>query len=892
MTLAPGTRLGSYEVLGALGAGGMGEVYRARDSRLGRTVALKVLPERFFEDEEKRARFEREARLLAAVNHPGIAAIYSFEEIRDSSVSPARHLLTMELVEGVPLSKRMKAGKIPMVEALSIGRDIAAALEAAHAKGIVHRDLKPGNVMISSDGRVKLLDFGLAKAFEKEPASPDFSHSSTVTAAGTEAGVILGTAAYMSPEQACGQRVDARTDVWAFGVVLWELLTGRRLFRGESTSDTLAAVLTEPVNFKALPLSTPRDVRDLLVRCLEREPEKRLMDVGETRRALERAAAGGVRVHVPIGTLAVSVIVLLALAVGGLFFARRRTGVPAAVRAAQVRKPTRIVVLPFENLGAPQDAYFAAGMTEEIISRLANLHGLAVISRTTAIGYDRKGKTIPEIGADLGVDFVLEGTVRCERAAGRESRVRITPQLIQVADDTHVWADRYDRVMADIFAIQSEVAENVVRAMGLKLVPREKTALKTVSTNDMEAYDLYLRGLEMANRGRTQPNVEGALRMFQAAVDRDPRFLQALAQLVKTHLAIYFLYYDRSRERVDRAKDLVDRLAALGPDLAETHIARGYYNYFGLLDYPRALEEFKAALALQPSSSDAHQGIAFILRRQGQWEEAAEEMIKWLELDPRSPATLSQYGQTCVFLRRYAEADRVFALSASFNPQFGALWGMRGWVQVLWRGDAEKAQSLLSEAGAVPGLQDELNFVAYSYYQVGLVQRDFRGVIRRLDAEKREALSNQFYFFPIDLLRGQAQALSGQRDLAARSFKAARHRLEELISKESDDSRYPSALGIACAGLGLREEALRAANRGVELMPTTKDAWRALWRMEDLALVHAMLGQQSEAIERLDFLLSRTGEISAHVLRLDPRWDPLRKNPKFEALLAKYEPKS
>src|ERR1022692_1854845 len=454
MSLSPGARLGPYEILAPLGAGGMGEVWRATDTRLGREVAVKVLPEEFFEGEQARQRFEREAKLLASLNHPNIAAVYSFEE------SGGRHLLVMELVEGESLSKRMKAGAILMGEALAIARDIAAALEAAHAKAIVHRDLKPGNVMISSEGRVKLLDFGLAKAFERKLATPDFSHSPTVTAAGTEAGVILGTAAYMSPEQARGQRVDARTDIWAFGVVLYEMLTGRRLFQGQSTPDTLAAVLRESVDFKKLPLATPRDVRALLVRCLERDPEERLADIGEARRALERATLGGVGTRVPVGVLAFAAIVVLALAGGGLLLSRHRMGAPVSVRVGQTGKPARIVVLPFENLGAPQDAYLAAGMTEEISSRLANLQGLAVISRTTAVGYDRKGKTIKQIGADLGVDFVLEGTVLSDRSAAGGGRMRIAPQLIQVADDTHLWADRYDRVLADIFTVQSEVAEN------------------------------------------------------------------------------------------------------------------------------------------------------------------------------------------------------------------------------------------------------------------------------------------------------------------------------------------------------------------------------------------------------------------------------------------------
>ena len=288
MTLAAGTKLGPYEIVSPLGAGGMGEVYRARDPRLARDVAIKVLPEEFFEGEERRQRFEREARLLAALNHPGIAAVYSFEEIS------GRHLLVMELVEGEGLDEKVASGPLPLEESLSCARQIAEALEAAHEKGIVHRDLKPANVMVTPDGRVKLLDFGLAKIFEGDAgpgSAPSATRSPTLTARGTAAGMILGTAAYMSPEQARGKPVDKRTDVWAFGAVLYEMLTGKRAFEGETVSDTLAAVLMKEPDWAALPEQTPAGVRRVLRKCLQRDSKVRLRDIGDARLDLEEATA-------------------------------------------------------------------------------------------------------------------------------------------------------------------------------------------------------------------------------------------------------------------------------------------------------------------------------------------------------------------------------------------------------------------------------------------------------------------------------------------------------------------------------------------------------------------------------------------------------------------------
>ncbi|HQQ76476.1 MAG TPA: serine/threonine-protein kinase, partial [Thermoanaerobaculia bacterium] len=297
MTLEPGTRLGPYEVSSPLGAGGMGEVYRARDPRLARDVAIKVLPEEFFEGEERRVRFEREARTLASLNHPGIAAIYSFEEIPSSSSSSSatRHILVMELVDGEDLAQRLGRGAIPVDEALAIARQIAEGLEAAHEKGIVHRDLKPANVKLTRDGVVKILDFGLAKAFEGDAASssssPSVTQSPTMSRPLTEAGMILGTAAYMSPEQARGRPVDKRTDIWSFGVVLHEMLTGKRLFAGETVSDTLAAVLRQDLDLAALPAETPDRVRRLLARCLVRDPKLRLRDIGDARLELDAGGA-------------------------------------------------------------------------------------------------------------------------------------------------------------------------------------------------------------------------------------------------------------------------------------------------------------------------------------------------------------------------------------------------------------------------------------------------------------------------------------------------------------------------------------------------------------------------------------------------------------------------
>ena len=884
--LRPGTHLGPYEVVSPIGAGGMGEVYKARDTRLGRDVAIKVLPAEFAGDPDRLRRFEQEAQAVAALNHPNIVSLYDIGTYEGSPY------LVSELLEGESLRQRLTVAPLPPPKAMELAVQIAQGLAAAHEKGIIHRDLKPENLFITRDGQAKILDFGVAKLLPKrEPA--ERSVAPTVLE-GTDPGIVMGTAGYMSPEQVRGLPVDHRSDIFSFGCVLYEMVTGRRAFAGATAADTMAAILTqEPPGPSGIHQAVPLPLSRVIAHCLEKQPEERsqsardlafelraiLADTGPAKPATITTSTRRRR-FVELALAGVAV-----LAVAGVLVLKLKPEGPGA-RATRLLK---IVVLPFENLGAPEDAYFAAGMTEEITSRLANVQGLGVISRTSAVQYDRRGKTVKQIGSDLGVDFVLEGSVRWERSPGHESRVRITPQLIRVADDTHVWADRYERVIADVFAIQSEVAENAVKAMGVTLLPRERTALKTVSTNDLEAYDLYLRGQELARGGEDRRYVEGALQMYQAAVDRDPRFAQALAGLAGSRLLMYWLYIDRSQERLAKGKEAAERAVELRPDLAETHTALGFYFYWALLDYPRALSEFSAALAIQPNNSDALFGIGCVLRRQGHWADSAQQLSKALELDPKNAAFLTNFAESCMLARRYADADRSLGLAIALSPQSAQPYELKAWLQVQWRGDLDKAQAVLDEAKRVAGLRDDDGFLAWSALETALARRDYPAASRQLESETRHAFDNLNSYLPIPLVRGQAQALAGQQDLARRSFDAARLELEYKVKQEPDDSRLHSALGLAYAGLGRRVEAVREAKLGHALMPVSKDAYRALYRLGDLALVYTMVGQTSEAIAQLDDLLARSGGFTANVLRLDPRWDPLRLDPRFQALLTKYE---
>ena len=884
-----GARLGPYEIVAPIGAGGMGEVYCARDTRLGRDVAIKVLPGEFAADPERLRRFEQEARAVAALSHPNVLAVY------DVGTHEGIPYLVTELLEGESLRDRLRAGALTVRKAVETAVQIAQGLAAAHEKGIIHRDLKPGNVFITRDGHVKILDFGIAKL--APPRAPEERARATTVMEATNEGTVLGTVGYMSPEQVRGQSVDHRTDIFSFGCVLYEMLSGRSPFRRDTAAETMTAILhDEPPGLAGTVRNIAPAIEGIVTRCLEKRPEDRFQSardlahdlsatMPDTSPARPGLVVASTRKWRLVGLALAGVAVLAGV---GVLVLKLKPAGPSA-RAAG---PPKIVVLPFENLGSQEDAYFAAGMTEEITSRLANVQGLGVISRTSAVEYSRKGKTVRQIGSDLGVDYVLEGSIRWDHGTGRESRVRITPQLIRVADDTHVWADRYERVIADIFAIQSEVAENAVKAMGVTLLPRERTALKDVSTSDMEAYDLYLRGQELYNGGEDRRHVEGALQMLQAAVDRDPRFAQALAWLAQSHLEMYGLNFDGSQARLIKAKEAAERAVELRPDLAETHAGLGWYFYKGLFDYARALSEFSAALKIQPNSSDTLFGIGAVLRRQGRWAEAADTMSKALELDPKNARLLLEFGGSCVLAHRYADADHAFERAIAMSPQWAEPYGHKAWLQVQWHGDVAKAQSVLDDAERVAGLKDDQGYVARSALQVALARRDYQGALRQLQAKTvRTLIDSHFRYLPIPLLRGEVQMVASQHDLARQSFEAARVELEQKVTQDPDGHRLHSSLGIAYAGLGRRVDAVREAKLGCALMPVSKDAWRALYRLEDLALVYTMVGQTSEAIAQLEHLLAGSGEFTPHVLRLDPRWDPLRSDPRFQALLAKYEVK-
>ena len=662
MSLGVGARLGHYTVTAKLGEGGMGEVWEATDTTLNRQVALKILPEAFANDPDRLARFQREAQVLASLNHPGIAAIYGIEEADDTRA------LVLELVEGPTLADRIAKGPIPVDEALPIAKQIAEALEAAHEAGVIHRDLKPANIKVREDGTVKVLDFGLAKQMLAE-AQPE---ATTETQASmTQAGTFLGTLPYMAPEQLRGLRADARSDIWAFGLVLYEMVAGERPFKGKTGVELSSAILHQPP--EPLPRRVPVSRRAVIERCLAKEPAQRYQRVREVRAALQEIQAGAAllgavwnyglsrrRLLAGMSAGAVALVAVVTLNLGGVRDLRPGVGGPPA--------SVKLAVLPFENLtGDPEQEYFTDGMTAEMISQLGRLNPerLGVIARTSAMRYKQTEQPINEIGRELGVEYILEGS-----AVREGDRVRITAQLVQVRDQLQVWADSYERNLAGILAIQSDVAQGVAESLALTLLPDAQTRLAAASQVNPDAYDAYQRGRAAWER-LSPTDFDTTMEYFELALAHDPDYALAhvgVATVWSGRMQIGVISvadgYPLEQAALRSAFELDDSLPEAYAQLA---IMRTWQDW----DWEGAEDAFRRAIDLDPSDSQNLGFYSMYLTMMGRFDEAIVQMDEAMQLSPFDPLLPSLRAVELAMMKRYEESVELARRVLDDNPNQG-----------------------------------------------------------------------------------------------------------------------------------------------------------------------------------------------------------------------------
>jgi len=642
----------------------MGEVYRAVDGKLGREVALKILPAEVAADPERLDRFRREAQALAALDHPGIVTVFSVEE------AEGVHFLTMQLVEGSSLDRLIPEDGMPDANLLDIASQLTGALEAAHAKGIVHRDLKPANVMVTEDGRVKILDFGLAKMTAPADATVD---AEMPTLAMTREGIVLGTMPYMSPEQAAGRPLDQRTDIFSLGVMLYEMATGHRPFAGTEPSQLIAAILTDdPAPPHELNGAISPGLESVILKALQKDPDQRYQSASAVAEDLERLSRPGAvlrlprRANVPSWAVAATgLVLLLALLITLNGFGLRdrlfgHGGMP------QIRS---LAVLPLTNLSNDEkQEYFADGMTDELTTDLARIGALKVISRSSMMRYKDSKKSVPEIAKEVHVDAIVEGTVLREG-----NRVRITAQLVDARTAQDLWADSYERELRSVLSLQGEIAGTVADRIRIAVTPAERTRLAKARPVDPQAYDDYLKGRFFLDK-MTPEGFDKGLAYMQKAIDRDPTkslFYSGLS------LAYSRLGHERDVAAFVKAKQAATKAEQLGEPTAEMYLALGVVELYSDWDFNAAGKDLRQAIQLNPSLGAAHRHYSWYLVMRRQPEAGVAEMKKALEVEPLSPLYYADLGWQYWSLGRQdeaiAEARKSLELQTDFDEGLAVL---------------------------------------------------------------------------------------------------------------------------------------------------------------------------------------------------------------------------
>jgi len=630
-----------YRIIEKLGEGGMGVVYKAEDTKLKRTVALKFLPRELEAHEPERARFLQEAQAASALNHPNICAIHTLGE------HEGQEFIDMECVDGSTLRPKMQPAGMKIQEAIAYAVQIGEALQEAHSKGVVHRDVKPENIMVNSKNQIKVMDFGLAKL----KGSLKLTKTSST----------IGTLAYMAPEQIEGREVDARSDIFSFGIVLYEMLSGHRPFRGDQEGVVINSILNDdPELIQKCRPEVSSEVAHILCRALEKDPEDRYQNMQDMVIDLKRGKKETSRVsRQSLGTVT---------AEQPLSSVPGAPGMPpdVAAHAGEMglelpKQEKSIVVLPFENLSAdPDQEYFSDGLTEEVISDLCKVRVLRVISRSSAMTFKGTNKRIPEIARDLGVQYVLEGSVR---KAGNS--LRITAQLIDARSDAHIWAEKYSGTLDDVFDIQEKVSRAIVAALKLNLAPEEKPRRSV----NPEAHEAYLKGRFYWNK-RTGPDLQRAIQYFDQAIEEDPGYAMAYAGLASAYAVLADWASLPPKEIIPKAKAAANRALELDATLAEARAVLGLIKSDFEWDWAGAEAEFKGAIALDPSYPTAHHWYSNMLRHLGRFDECLTEIRRAQELDPLSLVIGLNVGMMLRWMKRYDEALDQFKKMIDLDPAF------------------------------------------------------------------------------------------------------------------------------------------------------------------------------------------------------------------------------
>ncbi|HUR92002.1 MAG TPA: protein kinase [Gemmatimonadaceae bacterium] len=856
-----------------LGGGGMSRVFVAHEAALGRKVVVKVLPPDMAAAVNI-DRFRREIQMAAQLQHPHIVQLLAAGE------TEGLPYFTMPFVKGESLrAKLARGGELPVSESVRVLREVASALSYAHENNVVHRDIKPENVLISG-GSAMVTDFGVAKAVS----------ASSGGASLTSLGVALGTPAYMAPEQATADpNTDHRADIYALGVLAYEMLSGSTPFSGRSPQAMLAAQVTEsPDHVTRRRPSIPPMLANLVMWCLEKRPADRPQSAAEVVHELDALTtpSGGMApttAHPSVRVSAKSPKRTYAFAAGAVAlaligFAAWKATRPSTVSAGSVPTPA-LAVLPFENRGSESGQEFTDGMTEEITNRLSSVRGLRVVGRQSARSYAASDKPLQQIAQELGVQYLLTGTVRWDKDAAGKEVVRVSPALIRASDATQVWGEAYQTVLSGMFEVQSQVASSVASALNVALLEPERELLAAKPTDNLEAYALYLRGTELL-RSILVPEIREAVTALERAVALDPEFAQGHAKLSLAHTELFWFYGDRTAERLRKAKAAADRALELSPGLPEGLEALGVYYYHGFLDYDRALRELAKAERVRPNNPDVLFFKSFIQRRSGRWQEAIATMQRGLELDPRAAGFIADFALTQFYMREFEEAETIVDRALIVAPDHSEAVIGKARAIFARTGDVAASNRVLRIAWERAANKRPLLFAALQQGWPATTDPAIAAGIFAAEWGPDMSENGTFVLWKAWLFRersepGRARA---HADSAVRLLTAR-------IRERPEEAEFFAQRGVAQAMLGDARAAIADSDRALALRPLARDALVGADVRYYRALTFMAIGRGEDAIPILEELLSIPSLINRTQLRLDPTFASLRGNPRFQRLI-------
>ena len=780
-----GQALGHYRILEKIGSGGMGEVYRAHDEQLGRDVALKVLPTQLLADHSARKLLIREARTASALNHPNICTIHDVGE------SNGRNYIVMEYVKGRPLAEQIRESGLPAEKVIRYGEQISDGLAHAHEHGVIHRDLKTSNIMITPEGRAKVLDFGLAKRRSIEGVTEQTrSQNSDV-----DEGPGVGTIRYTAPEVFRGELTDARSDIWALGVVLYEMIAGQHPFDGKTAYELSSHILHDPP--KELPATVEPLLRAVIQKCLTKSPAERYQHASEV-----RAALGSLRIENPTSNPSVNAVGgtaarlpdrrqliifggtvgALLLLIAGWRFAPRKWR-PGGNGMGPIHS---LAVLPLENLSRnPAEEYFADGMTEELTTQLAQISALRVISRTSVMQYKDSKKSLPQVAKELQVDAVVEGSVMRS-----DDRVRITAQLIQASTDKHLWAKSYEGDARDVFGLQQEVAHAIADEVKVQLTPQEQTRLSSSRPVNPAAYEAYLKGVYF-NKG-TGAQQRKAKEYFEEAIQIDSTYGPAYAGLADYYWSTLDL---RPRDSMPNAKKNALKALELDPDLAQAHTELAAIHFFGDWDWAGAEKEFRRALELNPSDAESHRYYSFFLAALGRGNEAQAESRKAQELDPLSISTQVTSGFVLYYAREFDKAIEQCRRALDLDPNSAGAYDCLG-SSYLAEGKYEEAIAASEKASKLSS-DDPPRLVGLARaYALADRKSDASGILDQLRQLSRHAYVPSYFFATTYAAMGQSEeALSWlEKAYSDRDVYLVWLKVDSAVDRLRDDTRFKQLL--------------------------------------------------------------------------------------------------